>query len=157
MDNARVDDPKLAEIVRRLVEAYQPERIYLFGSKARDQANPDSDYDIMVVIPDSALAPRRRSRLAYEVLRGTEQQSMSWCGRESHLKSGFTSKPRSRLLFSAKESYFMPHDAERVSETRAWILKSARDLQAAAHDLRAVPPLLEDVVFHCQQAAEKEL
>ncbi len=51
----------------------------------------------------------------------------------------------------------MPHDAERVSETRAWILKSARDLQAAAHDLRAVPPLLEDVVFHCQQAAEKAL
>jgi HEPN domain-containing protein len=51
----------------------------------------------------------------------------------------------------------MPHDAEKVSETRAWFLKSARDLQAAAHDLRAVPPLLEDVVFHCQQAAEKAL
>ena len=58
MDNASVDDPKLAEIVKRLVEAYQPERIYLFGSKARDQANPDSDYDIMVVIPDSAPAPQ---------------------------------------------------------------------------------------------------
>ena len=71
MDNARIDDPKLAEIVRRLVEAYQPEQIYLFGSKARDQANPDSDYDIMVIIPDSASAPQRRSRLAYEVLRGT--------------------------------------------------------------------------------------
>ena len=70
MDKARIDDPKLAEIVKRLVEAYQPERIYLFGSKARDQANPDSDYDIMVVIPDSAPAPQRRSRLAYEVLRG---------------------------------------------------------------------------------------
>ena len=27
-------DPVLGEIVRRLVEAYQPERIYLFGSKA---------------------------------------------------------------------------------------------------------------------------
>ena len=58
MDNARIDDPQLVEIVRRLVEAYQPERIYLFGSKARDQANQDSDYDIMVVIPDSAPAPQ---------------------------------------------------------------------------------------------------
>ena len=46
-------------------------RIYLFGSKARDQANPDSDYDIMVIIPDSAPSSQRRSRLAYEVLRGT--------------------------------------------------------------------------------------
>ena len=71
MEKATIDDPKLAEIVRRLVEAYEPERIYLFGSQARNEAGPDSDYDIMVVIPDSAPEPQRRSRLAYEVLRGT--------------------------------------------------------------------------------------
>ena len=34
-------DPVLGEIVRRLVEAYQPERIYLFGSVARGDAGPD--------------------------------------------------------------------------------------------------------------------
>lgn len=61
----------LAEIVRRLQEAYQPERIYLFGSSARGDSGPDSDYDLMVVVPDDALPARRRSRLAYEVLRGT--------------------------------------------------------------------------------------
>ena len=69
--SGKVADPLLAEIVRRLVAAYQPERIYLFGSKARGDAGPDSDYDIMVVVPDSAPPERRRSRLAYEVLRGT--------------------------------------------------------------------------------------
>ena len=51
----------------------------------------------------------------------------------------------------------MALDPVRVSETKAWILKSASDLHAAAHDLTAVPPLLEDVVFHCQQGAEKAL
>ena len=51
---AKVSDPLLAEIVRRLVEAYQPERIYLFGSKARGDAGADSDYDLMVVVPDDA-------------------------------------------------------------------------------------------------------
>jgi len=64
-------DPILAEIVRRLVEAYRPERIYLFGSKARGDAGPDSDYDLMVIVPDDAPAACRRSRLAYEVLWGT--------------------------------------------------------------------------------------
>ena len=64
-------DPALAEIVRRLVEAYQPELIYLFGSKARGDAGPDSDYDLLMVVPDDAPAERRRSRLAYQVLRGT--------------------------------------------------------------------------------------
>lgn len=67
----QVDDPRLAEIVRRLVQAYEPERIYLFGSYARGQAGPDSDYDLMVVVPDSAPPERRRSRLAYQALRGT--------------------------------------------------------------------------------------
>lgn len=65
------DDPALAEVVRRLVKAYQPERIYLFGSVARGDAATHSDYDLLVVVPDDAPQERRRSRLAYEALRGT--------------------------------------------------------------------------------------
>jgi len=64
-------DPTLQEIVRRLVDAYQPERIYLFGSRARGQVVPDSDYDLLVIVSDDAPADRCRSRLAYEALRGT--------------------------------------------------------------------------------------
>ena len=64
-------DPVLGEVVRRLVEAYTPERIYLFGSVARGEAGPDSDYDLMVIVPDDAPPERQRSRLAYRALRGT--------------------------------------------------------------------------------------
>ena len=72
MKDATIErDPTLSEILRRLVEAYEPERVYLFGSKARGDEGPDSDYDLMVVVPDSAPPERRRSRLAYQVLRGT--------------------------------------------------------------------------------------
>ena len=71
MDKARIDDPKLAEIVRRLVDAYQPERIYLFGSQSRGDAGPDSDFDLLVVVPNEAPPEKRRSRLAYERLWGT--------------------------------------------------------------------------------------
>jgi uncharacterized protein len=65
------DHPVLGEIVRRLIKAYEPDRIYLFGSTARGDSGPDSDYDLMVVVPDDAPPERRRSRLAYQVLRGT--------------------------------------------------------------------------------------
>jgi predicted nucleotidyltransferase len=65
------DSPALDEVVRRLIDAYDPERIYLFGSVARGEAGPDSDYDLMVIVPDDAPPERRRSRLAYQVLRGT--------------------------------------------------------------------------------------
>ena len=64
-------DWKLRDVIERLVQAYRPERIYLFGSMARGDAGPDSDYDLLVVVPDDAERERRRSRLAYLALRGT--------------------------------------------------------------------------------------
>jgi len=62
------NDPRLAEAVRRLVAAYDPLRVYLFGSVARGDAGADSDYDLLLVVPDEAPDSRRRGRLAYEVL-----------------------------------------------------------------------------------------
>ncbi|HMA24862.1 MAG TPA: nucleotidyltransferase domain-containing protein, partial [Gemmatimonadaceae bacterium] len=41
-------DPRLDEITQALVERAQPSRIILFGSRARGDARPDSDYDIVV-------------------------------------------------------------------------------------------------------------
>jgi predicted nucleotidyltransferase len=64
-------NPVLTDIVRRLVEAYGPERIYLFGSAARGEMGPDSDFDIMMIVPDAAPPEMQRSRLAYHALRGT--------------------------------------------------------------------------------------
>jgi predicted nucleotidyltransferase len=65
-------DRCLAEIVRRLIDTLHPVRIYLFGSKARGEGGQDSDYDLMVLVNDEEAAPPvRRSRKAYEALRGT--------------------------------------------------------------------------------------
>lgn len=51
----------------------------------------------------------------------------------------------------------MPLDPVRVAETRAWLEKAALDLRGARIDVDAAPPLLEDALFHCQQAVEKTL
>jgi HEPN domain-containing protein len=51
----------------------------------------------------------------------------------------------------------MPLDPARVAETREWLQKAAQDLRGARIDLEADPPLLEDALFHCQQAVEKTL
>ena len=39
------------EMVRRLTERFAPEQIILFGSHARGTAGPDSDVDLLVVMP----------------------------------------------------------------------------------------------------------
>ena len=48
-------------------------------------------------------------------------------------------------------------DPQLVTETKAWFTKANADLRAATYEFSAEPPLLEDIVFHCQQAAEKSL
>lgn len=86
-------DPQLQMIVGRLVAAYRPESIYLFGSIARGEADADSDYDLLVVVPDDASPERRSSRLAYETLRGTGVAvdalvcTQGWFSARAHLRA----------------------------------------------------------------------
>jgi len=51
----------------------------------------------------------------------------------------------------------MSPEAGRADEAREWMAKVAGDLRAAKIDLGAEPPLVEDALFHCQQAVEKAL
>lgn len=86
-------EPKLAEAVRRLVAAYGPERIYLFGSVARGDNGPDSDYDLLVIVPDEAPPERRDGGLAYRALWGVGAAvdavvcTSGWLHARTHLKA----------------------------------------------------------------------
>lgn len=68
--NHSQDDPVLEEATRRLVTEFSPSKVYLFGSRSRGDASPDSDYDFLVVVPSSDERPLRRARRAYRALRG---------------------------------------------------------------------------------------
>lgn len=46
---------------------------------------------------------------------------------------------------------------ETAVEARAWFQKATNDWRGADIDLAAAPPLVEDALFHCQQAAEKAM
>ena len=41
----------IQEMVRRIVDQFHPDQVILFGSHARGTAGPDSDVDLMVVMP----------------------------------------------------------------------------------------------------------
>lgn len=51
----------------------------------------------------------------------------------------------------------MPHDPACLAETRGWLARARGDLRVAEHEFPASPPLLDDITFHGQQAAEKAL
>ena len=54
MRNANsVESREIRQMVRRIVSRFRPEMIILFGSHARGDAGPDSDVDLLVVMPVS--------------------------------------------------------------------------------------------------------
>jgi predicted nucleotidyltransferase len=63
------EEKALAEIVDRLVMAFSPARIILFGSRARGEARPQSDFDLLIVWPDEK-PPRFRAAVIRKALAG---------------------------------------------------------------------------------------
>ena len=41
-------------VIERIVEVLAPEEVWLFGSRARETHGPDSDWDLMAILPDTA-------------------------------------------------------------------------------------------------------
>lgn len=59
-------------VIERIVEILSPEQIWLFGSRARGTAGPESDWDLLVVVPDSAPMPLDNE--AWRALRDVRRQ-----------------------------------------------------------------------------------
>lgn len=59
----------IREIVLRVVETANPQRIILFGSAARGTMGPDSDLDLLVIMPDGTHR-RHTATQIYKSLRG---------------------------------------------------------------------------------------
>jgi predicted nucleotidyltransferase len=61
-------DPDLGRLVGAVVEALDPEAIYLFGSRAKGTDRADSDYDLLAVVsdrtPSESLSPARLYAIA---------------------------------------------------------------------------------------------
>ena len=47
----RVSQSAIKKMVRRIVMQFDPDKVVLFGSYARGNAGPDSDVDLLVVMP----------------------------------------------------------------------------------------------------------
>jgi predicted nucleotidyltransferase len=56
--NGKVIDPRITDMVDRIVKTAQPDQVILFGSRAFGTPRPDSDVDLLVVMP--LRKPRRR-------------------------------------------------------------------------------------------------
>jgi predicted nucleotidyltransferase len=57
----------IAELSASIVRAFRPERIILFGSYAYGRPSPDSDVDLLVVMPYRGHSARKAAEILEEV------------------------------------------------------------------------------------------
>ena len=58
-----ISDKVVQEMVRRILKTGSPQKVVLFGSRARGDARPDSDYDLLVI--ESSSQPRYKRAAKY--------------------------------------------------------------------------------------------
>jgi len=61
---------RIEELVNRIVETVHPLRVLVFGSAALGEAGPQSDIDLLVVMPEG-VHRRRTAQELYRRIRGT--------------------------------------------------------------------------------------
>jgi len=66
-------DDYLRRTVESLIQHFKPVEIYLFGSKARGEAGPNSDYDLLVVVETKVPREHRNRFLDLRVKLGLTQ------------------------------------------------------------------------------------
>jgi predicted nucleotidyltransferase len=55
---------QIDRMVKRIVKKFHPEQIILFGSQARGDAGPDSDVDLLVVMPVAGSVRAKRLEIS---------------------------------------------------------------------------------------------
>jgi len=95
MQRPPVDDALIQEIVRKIVAAFNPRRIILFGSRARGDQRGDSDLDLFIEMESELHPVRRRTQiralfwpppcamdlLVYTPREVAERQNVCWLNR----------------------------------------------------------------------------
>ena len=67
---------EIRSIAERIEKTVNPQKIYLFGSFARNEERDDSDYDFYLVMADSVTDRLSVSQSAYRSLRGLKRRSV---------------------------------------------------------------------------------
>ncbi|MEZ8220439.1 HEPN domain-containing protein [Candidatus Fervidibacteria bacterium JGI MDM2 JNZ-1-D12] len=175
----------IAQIVRRIVEEFQPQRVILFGSQARGEAREGSDIDICVVLDT-------KGQPAHEVALKIEQAVYELAPKVA-FSDRFVRVPIQVHVFTPEEfeasvlrmgvfvtniarEGIVLYEAEGVvpisellarqkpweghgmkPETRDWVNLAEGDWNAAQWQQQAPSPVPHVICFLAQQCAEKYL
>ena len=148
-------DAAIRDVVHSLAARFQPERVILFGSRARGDHHEHSDIDLLVVV-EECQDPRQ---LGLEIAR-----ALNGCELDTDIKLTTPELLARNCMIPGKVERDAIREGRVVYEREAWMTESAQDwLSYALSDLELAELIAgrsnqtHNVCYHAQQAAEKAL
>lgn len=156
----------LAEITDRIVREFRPVRIVLFGSRARGNARPDSDFDLLVVLPECD-DKRRVRRDIYDALEDIKVSkdivvtTPDEIARSGNL-IGTVLRPALQegvVLYDCgiQEIRIDMNEEEIAYETGNWIRQASDDLKAMERAVEGGRPIVGTACYLAEQSVEKAI
>jgi HEPN domain-containing protein len=147
----RIDHPdELDRMVKQIVGKVDPEAIYLFGSRARGDTDPDSDYDLLIVVSDGFPQGQANSVTAFSLVEGRRIPWTSPCRGRCGSPGVVNKSARLNTRSRARASCCM-----NAAIVREWLDHVEADLDAAWSCGRGPRARLDRSAYLLQQAAEK--
>lgn len=148
-----------------VVEYFKPQRVILFGSRARGEATRDSDIDLLVVVDDDTPPEKLNWQDGFGAYRSKRDADIFPMRAEDFERNrGVVNTLAAEadadgiVVYGSPKGTCMraPDPRARWRAVNRWLAVAEVD-RNAAQALLAVPSLRPSVPFHCQQAAEKLL
>lgn len=158
-----VDEQLIENVAHTIVEKFNPQRIVLFGSRARGDAGPESDVDLFVEIEtrDRRATAMQIHRLfgprnwPMDVIVYTPEDVAQWTGQVGTIL--YDIEREGRVLYDHRKAIPMSPGNPPHPPYRAWLDKAESDLLVVQMCLTAPHIPWDAVCFHSQQSAEKVL
>src|ERR1700730_8841161 len=150
-----------------VVNYFKPQRVILFGSRARGEATRDSDIDLLVVVDDDTPPEKLTTQAGYEA-QGSYRAAADvfpiraeTFERERVIANTLAAEADSDgiVVYGSPKGPCMksPDPQARWEAVDDWLAFAEMDRRGAEVLLMADPPALGLAAFHCQQAVEKLL
>lgn len=165
-------DLNLPQIVRRIVSAFDPERVVLFGSRAKGQSSTDSDLDLMVEM-QSDLPRRERAAQVDRLLmpRAWSLDVLVYTPAEVAASAGDSYgimheiRRTGRVLYCRRpdmavdgsESEAAGSQPSGLADPQRWLAKAESDLTTIDALLAFERTAPDSIAYHAEQAVEKAL
>jgi HEPN domain-containing protein/predicted nucleotidyltransferase len=161
------DDPFLIAATRTIVDRFAPERIVLFGSRARGDHQPESDYDLIVVL-ETPLERGERDDAIRDVLPDADQgvDVIVYTPAEFEISRhdvgalAFAGETEGQILYDRNPARWPRSVREKPHGPPPsliyWIARAESDVAVMA-EIFAGSRQPDAVTFHAHQAAEKFL